>query len=100
MNIWTYTLDTPLEWLMFIAILLVVVVLYSLLVFFIRKYTTGMAGGFFLMLVGLGLVMGPAFYLIRTETPEPEVVLSTIAIIMGCISVLVGAFSLTNFNDF
>jgi hypothetical protein len=100
LNFWGYNIDTPLEWAAVAVLLALCLGLYFSLIWFIQKFTTGILGGFILMLAGLALVMGPAYYLISNTAPIPQMVLSVAAIFAGCITILIGAFSLTDFRDF
>jgi len=99
-NLWGYHIDTALEWIALVLLVVLAAVAYFYVIWFIQKYTTGMVGGFLLMLGGLGLVIYPAYYVLWSDPPKPEILVSSVAILVGCVSLLVGAFKLTNFRDF
>lgn len=94
------TVNTTLEWAALILLVLLALAVYFGVVWFVQKYASGIVGGFLLMLAGLGLILYPAFYLIRTSADMPQMVVCVAAIFAGCVSVLVGAFSLRDYDDF
>lgn len=100
MELWGYTVSTALEWVIFAVILIVALIVYFSLVVFIRKYTTGMLGGFILALLALALMIWPAYHMIFYETTFGQMVVSGIAIAVGFITMAVAAYKLTNFWDF
>lgn len=100
MDLWGYNVDTTLEWVAFVLILALTLALYFSLVWFVEKFSTGMVGGFILMVTGMGLVIIPSLYLISTEARLAQIFTNSAAIIAGCITVLFGAFSLRNYQDF
>jgi len=99
-NFWGYTIDTPVEWAAMLALVTVALIAYFSLVWFVQKYATGMVAGFLLMATGFGLILGPTFYLIRSQAPVAQQVMSIAAIFAGCVTILVGAFSLRDYEDF
>lgn len=101
MDILGYTINTALEWIVAGVIFILALVAAFYVGRFLLRYTTGMLGGFIFMIVGLGMVMGPSFYLISTDDiPTLRIILSVVSILLGCAALLAGAFSLRNFNDF
>lgn len=100
MNFWGYTIDTPVEWAATLIVIALGLVLYFSAVWFVQKYTTGIVGGLILMAAGFGLVLGPTFSLLSGNVLIPHIILSGAAIFAGCVTLLVGAFSLRNFSDF
>lgn len=100
MNFWGYTIDTPVEWAAILIVAALGLVLYFSAVWFVQKYTTGMVGGLILMATGFGLVLGPTFSLLSGNTLLPHIILCSAAIFAGCVTVLIGAFSLRDYGDF
>lgn len=100
MNNWMTSVQSPLQWMLFFLLLLVVLAAYFAAISFIQRLTTGILGGLILLALGLGLVLGPAFYLMQGSHLRVQVALGVAAIVAGCCTLLVGAFSLRNFDDF
>jgi hypothetical protein len=100
LNLWGYTIDTTAEWLLLVVLLALCLGVYISILWFVRKYTTGMLGGFLMLLFGLFLAMGSAFHLITEEVNGAEILVLSFVIAAGCISLIVGAYKLTNFWDF
>ena len=100
MNFWGYTIDTPMEWLGLVVVLALCLAIYFSIVWFVRKYTTGMLGGFLMMFLGLFMTMGSAFHLITSEVNRAEIMVLLFIIAAGCVTLIVGAYKLTNFWDF
>jgi hypothetical protein len=78
------------------------VVVFALAAMKLLPLMNGIVGGLVFLVIGLGLILGPTFYLIDTTTDKTTgmMVLSVFAIMVGCMSALAGAFSLMNFRDF
>ncbi len=101
MDILGNTIDTALEWILAIFVLVILMVVAFYIGRFLLQYTTGMVGGFLFMIIGMGMIFGPSFYLMTAEDiPTFRALLSGISIVLGCAAVLAGAFSLTNFRNF
>ncbi len=101
MDVLGYTIDTVLEWVLAGVVFLLAIIAAFYVGRFLLRYTTGMVGGFILLLVGMGMILGPSFYLISTDdVPTLRIILSATSIFIGCAAVLAGAFSLTSFRDF
>lgn len=100
MNFWGYTIDTALEWLGLVVLLAICMGLYFSVLWFVRKYTTGMLGGFILLMFGFFLTMGAASHLIYNEVTRAEILALSFIIVAGCVTLIVGAFKLRNFSDF
>lgn len=100
MNQWLVSINTPAQWALFFLLLVVVMGVYFASVSFVQKLTTGILGGLILLALGLGLVLGPAFYLMQGNHIPVQIALAVAAIVAGCCTLLMGAFSLRNFSDF
>lgn len=100
MDAWVNTIDTPLEWLGLVVLFALFLGIYFSLLWLIRKYTTGIFGGFLLLLFGFFISMGSAFHLITTENSSVEIMALSFVIVAGCVTLIVGAFKLANFWDF
>lgn len=100
MNFWGYSIDTPLEWVAVAVLLGIVLALYFSLVWFVQKFTTGIVGGLIMMALGMGLVMMPTYTLITEAMPMAQMLVYVAAIFAGCVTILIGVFSLRDFRDF
>lgn len=100
MNAWLRTIDTPLEWIIFAVVVGLALALYFSAVWFVQKFATGILGGLILMVAGLALILPPAYTIISEELTTGQMFLYVVAIFAGCISTLVGVFSLRDFQDF
>lgn len=100
MELWGYTVTSAVEWLIFAVLLVLALVIYFAFVVFVRRYTTGIMGGFILALLGLALMIWPAYHLIFYESNFAQMILSGLAIAVGFITMAVAAYKLTNFWDF
>jgi hypothetical protein len=100
LDLWGFTISTALDWLIFAVILVAAVVLYFSLVVFIRRYTTGIVGGFILALMSFALMIWPAYQLIFHETTFAQMLIYGLFVAAGCITLAVAAYKLTNFRDF
>lgn len=100
MNVWGYTIDSPLEWATILIAVVAGLFLYFAAVWFVQRYATGMVGGLILMATGFGLILGPIFSLLSGNTLLPHMILCAAAIFAGCVSVFVGAFILRDYEDF
>ncbi len=101
MDILGFTVNSILEWILAIFVLVILMVAAFYIGRLLLQYTTGMVGGFLFMIIGMGMILGPSFYLMDAENvPRFQMLLSGVSIFLGCAAVLAGAFSLTNFRNF
>lgn len=101
MNLFGLVVSKAVGWVLLIVLSVLLFVAYMYVIRFIRRYASGMVGGFLLILGGLALILGPTFYMLGSEgLPVANVWLSCVSIFTGCISFLVGAYELSSFGDF
>lgn len=100
MAIWGYTLEAPLDWAAFVCAVAVAAILFFVLLYFVQRMSTGIFGGFVMLLAGLGMVLAPAYILIFEDNALPMMIVYGATIFCGCVALLVGTFSLMDFSDF
>ena len=100
MNLWGLEVNRIVGWIILVVISVLLFVGYMYVIRFVRKYASGMMAGFILLLLALAMVIWPAYYLIGGNYTTPGAVLAGVAILMGCVSFVAGAYEIRSFGDF